>query len=44
MNIDRIIEYLKNELARNKPKQKGHDPIQYMKDIKTLNYLINRSK
>ena len=42
MNINKIIEYLKNELARNKPKQKNHNPIQYRKDMKTLNY-INRS-
>ena len=41
---NKIIEYLKNELARNKPKQKNHDPIQYKKDIKVLNYLIARSK
>ena len=44
MNTNKIIEYLKNELASNKPKQKNHDPIQYKKDIKVLNYLIARSK
>jgi hypothetical protein len=44
MNINKIIEYLKNELARNKPKKKDHNPIQYRKDIKVLNYLIARSK
>jgi hypothetical protein len=44
MNTNKIIEYLKNELARNKPKKKDHNPIQYRKDIKVLNYLIARSK